>query len=108
MASLRKMIDGQIKDSSVKISQRNFKAQDQVVVRKPIGRGGPTTREVIVGTIAAMAEDGKSATVSFPRPGGRLLRSTIPIAQMEHVSATFKRSSVQFNPAFRGVFVGSV
>lgn len=104
MPSLRKIIDSQTK--AVRIEQP-FKPTDQVIMRKNLGRGGPVTREVMVGTIAAMSGDA-AAIVSFPRPGGRILRSTVPLSQLEHVSGTFKRNSVQFNPAFRGVYLGSV
>ena len=56
-----------------------------------------------VGTILAFADDGESAVVSLPGPGGTIMRETVGLGQLEPVTARFKRASVQFNSAFRQV-----
>src|ERR1700747_2256877 len=84
----------------VKPQKHDFKIKDQVVIYKPVGFSGKT-REVIVGQILASAGKGKFV-VSIPRPGGVSTRATVLANQMEPVTAAFRRSNVNFNPAFRG------
>lgn len=80
-----------------------LKVLQQVVVSRKSNRFGPTTKEIRVGTIQAFSPDGNSATVSMPMPGGRTHRVVIPVDQLQPVTERFKRASVQFNPAFRGI-----
>jgi urease alpha subunit len=81
-------------------SRHEFKVKDQVVIYKPVGFGGKT-REVIVGQILASAGEGKFV-VSIPRPGGVATRTTVSASQLQPVTAAFRRSHVNINPAFRG------
>ena|ERR1700722_5167598 len=80
--------------------KHEFKIKDQVVIRKPVGHSN-MTKEVIVGQILASAGKGKFL-VSIPRPGGVATRATVLASQLQPVTEAFKRTSVQFNPAFRG------
>jgi len=66
-----------------------------------VNRGPQTAKEVMAGTIVAMSEDGQKATVTLPRAGGRILRTTMPIDKLKPASAVFGRAKVQTNPAFR-------
>lgn len=105
MPSLRSMIDGigALALGTTKASEKEaYKVRDQVTIRRNVTRSKPYTQEVIVGTIAAFSEDKKSAVLTIPRPGGFLQRTTVPLDQLEPVSKSFKRSSVQWNPALRG------
>lgn len=77
--------------------------QQQVVVRRKCNRSGPTTNEVRIGTIMAFSPDGSKATVSIPGPGGRNQRAEVSVDQLTPVTESYKRSSVQFNPAFRQI-----
>ena len=86
-----------------------LKINQQVVVRRRVG-SFPTTNEIKVGTIQAFQDaagnrnpEGKFAAVSMPAPGGRVVRSVVPVASLEPVSDRFKRAVVQTNPAFRQV-----
>lgn len=79
-----------------------FQVQQQVVVRRSI-RSHARTAEVRVGTILAFADDGETAVVSIPGPGGKVIRETVGLGQLEPVTNRFRRASVQFNPAFRQV-----
>ncbi len=81
-------------------SKTELKTGDQVVVRRNMGFGRLSTKEVMAGTVLSFK--GKSAVVSIPRQGGRQLRTTVPINQLSPVSNVFKRNRVQINPAFRG------
>jgi|HubBroStandDraft_5_1064220.scaffolds.fasta_scaffold01764_5 hypothetical protein len=101
--NLRQIVDNitGLSNNSPKV-QTNFKLNDQVVVKKLVGSARIGMKEVMVGTIAAFAESGKSAVVSIPRPGGKQLRCTVPVGQLSAVTEVFKRSRVQINPALRG------
>ncbi len=101
--NLRQMIDTQsgLADDTPK-AKTEFKKGDQVVVRRSLGNGRLVSKELMVGTVTAFAEGNKSAVVSIPRPGGRQLRSTVPVAQLSPVSEVYRRNRVQVNPAFRG------
>jgi hypothetical protein len=77
-----------------------FKLRDQVVIHRPVGFSGKT-KEIILGEILASAGKGKFV-VSIPRPGGVSARATVNANQLQPVTAAFKRSHVNFNPAFRG------
>lgn len=108
MASLRKMLDsfGALKlGVSQQVNQgHEFKLNDQAVIRRTVTRGrSPHTSEVIVGQIAAFSDDHKTATLSIPRPGGITQRTEVPISELSPVSQEFRRSSVQFNPAYRQI-----
>jgi hypothetical protein len=80
---------------------RELRIKDQVVIRRPVGFSGKTS-EVIVGQILAFGDNGKTATVSIPRPGGVSTRAIVNTSQLSPVTETFRRSRVQWNPAFRG------
>lgn len=80
--------------------KHEFKVKDQVVIYKPVGFSGKT-REVIVGQILASVGKGKYV-VSIPRPGGASTRATVSANQLQPVTAAFRRSHVNINPAFRG------
>lgn len=83
-----------------KPAAHEFKVKDQVVIYKPVGFSGKT-KEVIVGEILASAGKGKFV-VSIPRPGGVSARATVSVNQLQPVTAAFRRSHVNINPAFRG------
>ena len=103
MTTLRKLVDGYVTATQVYKPKVEFKEGDQVVLKKRMGRSGPIVREVLVGKISAMNDKKTSATVTLPRPGGRILRTTVPVSQLRPVSEVYNRTAVQFNPAFRGL-----
>lgn len=77
-----------------------YQIGQQVVVRRRVANH-PRTSEIRVGTILAFGED--SVAVSVPGPGGVLQKEMVGMNSIEPVSDRFKRASVQFNPAFRGI-----
>lgn len=81
---------------------KTYKLQDQVIVRRRI-RTTPATNEIKVGSILAFADDGNSAIVSLPGPGGKIQRVTVPVESLQPASEHFKRSRVQVNPTFRQI-----
>lgn len=81
-------------------SDTNFKVQQDVIVRRPTNRSGPTTSEVMVGTILAMGD--ASATVVIKKGRGITEKREVPLNLLSPVSLAFKRSSIQFQPAYRG------
>jgi hypothetical protein len=101
--NLRQMVDTWtgLADDTPK-ANHEFKKGDQVVVKRTMGQTRLASKEVMTGDIIAFAEGGKSAVVSIPRQGGRQLRCTVPVVQLSPVSEVYRRSRVQFNPAFRG------
>jgi hypothetical protein len=105
MPNLRKIVDG-IGSLALGFTQQQaqpqYKVRDQAIIRRTVTRSKPHTQEVIVGTITAFADNGKSAVLTIPRPGGVITRTTVPLSQLEPVSKAFKRNSVQWNPALRG------
>lgn len=103
MPTLRSLIDSQIIVSNNKPKPAALKLNDQVVVQRTVNRGAQRTKEVMAGTIVAMSDDGKRATVTLPRAGGRILRTTMPIDKLKPASAIFGRARVQTNPAFRQI-----
>ena len=108
MSSLRKMIDTMI-PSSLSIKPKiAMKAGDQAVLKRSALQGHHQTKELMVGTLVSMSDDGQGAVISLPRPGGRIVRETVPLKQLTPVSDFYKRATVHANPAFRGVFRGSV
>ena len=80
---------------------RELQVKDQVVIRRPLGYSG-NTKEIVVGQLLAFGDGGKTATVSIPRAGGVITRATVRTSDLSPVTETFRRSSVQWNPAFRG------
>lgn len=79
---------------------RSIKVQDQALIRRNTSRTGPSTSEVTVCTVLAMNDE--TATVSIRKPMGMVERRTVPVSDLSPVTESFKRSSTQFNPAFRG------
>jgi hypothetical protein len=107
MPSLRKWIDSQITPSNRKAEPVPIKVNDQVVVKRSVNRtfSRQNMKEVMVGTVTAFAQNG-NAVVSLNRPGGRILRSEIPLKQLQPVADVYKRTAVQHNPAIRQIFTG--
>lgn len=77
-----------------------LKVRDDVVIRRPVGFSGKT-HEIIVGKILAFGSDKKTATVSIPGPGGVISRSNVSVSQLQPVTESFKRKSVQYNSQFK-------
>lgn len=77
-----------------------YKIGQQVVVSRGV-RNHSRTKEIRVGTILALGED--RAEVSIPGPGGTIKRESIDWNNIEPVTERFRRASVQWNPAFRGI-----
>ena len=103
MSNLRDIVDGVGSLEHNLVSERvdtSFKKNDDVVIRRQTNRSGPTTSEVIVGTILALGDN--SATVVIKKGGGRTEKKEISLNQLSPVTLAFKRSSIQFQPAFRG------
>lgn len=85
-----------------------FHVKDQVVVKERTARSGPVTREIKVGSVMAVSDDGKTMTVSLPQPGGMTVRKVVETKNCEPVTDVFRRNSVQVNPAFRQLYKGPV
>lgn len=103
MPSLRNWVDGQIVAGNRKPTPAPLKLNDQVIVQRTVNRGPQKTKELMAGTIVAMSEDGSSATVTLPRAGGRILRTTMPIDKLKPASSVYGRTVVHTNPAFRQI-----
>jgi len=101
--TLRSYVDSLKPPPNTQKTSDQLKTGDQVVLRKPTRRTGPTTSEILVGEIVALADNGK-ATVSMPRPGGGILRTELPVKSLIPVSTFYKKASVPVNPGFRKVF----
>jgi hypothetical protein len=103
MSNLRTIVDGlcslQMNASSV-VQEVQFKPQDDFILRRKINRSGPTTHEVLVGKILAM-NDNDTADVSIQKAGGVTHRATVNVKDLQPVTESFKRSSIQFNPGYR-------
>jgi hypothetical protein len=108
MSSLRKMIDTMIPSSLGIKPKVPFKSGDQAVLKRSALQGHHQTKELMVGTLVSMSEDGQGAVISLPRPGGRIVRETVPLKQLTPVSDFYKRAAVHANPAFRTVYKGGV
>lgn len=78
-----------------------LKVRDEVIVRRSTNRSGPQTSEVRVGQILALGET--TAKVSMKKAGGFSETKEVALNQLSPVTLAFKRSSVQFQPAFRGM-----
>jgi len=104
MATLRQMVDGiGSLELNVQVDRprHSFKAQQDVLIRRRVNpHGRNATTEVIVGRILAMGKD--MATVSVAKPGGITQHMTVNLRDISPVTETFRRSSVQYSPAFRG------
>lgn len=108
MANLRKLIDAMIPSSLNVKPKVELKAGDQAVLKRGALQGHHQTKELMVGTLVSISNDGQGAVVSLPRPGGRMMRTTVPLKQLTPVSDFYKRAAVHANPAFRTVYKGSV
>jgi hypothetical protein len=103
MGNLRDYIDGV---SSLEHNltpdrvDNSFKVQQDVVVRRQTNRSGPSNTEIMVGTILALGDT--SAKVAIKKGGGRTETKDILLKDLSPVSLAFKRSSIQFQPAYRG------
>lgn len=103
MPTIRSLIDGAISTVVKKTEPVPLKANDQVVVARNVNRGSQRTKELMAGTIVALSEDGQQATVTLPRSGGRILRTTLPIDRLKPASEVFGRARVHTNPALRQI-----
>ena len=108
MSSLRRMIDAMIPSSMSVKPKQELKAGDQAVIKRSALQGHHQTKEMMVGTLVSLSEDGQGAVMSLPRPGGRMMRTTVPLKNLTPVSDYYKRAAVHANPAFRSVYKGSV
>ena len=100
--NLRRMMDGAGRASLGLFdfnSEHQFKPQQDVVIRRRTSRSGPATNEVIVGKILAVGDT--TATVSVAKQGGITERRTVNLSDLSPVTASFKRSSIQFSPQYR-------
>lgn len=122
MASLRQMLSEGMSlhaggASSVEVGQGvetvkasadgSFHIKQKVIIRQRTGVGGPSTYQVRVGEIVAMGKDGGTAKVSLPKPGGKTLVE-VSVSDLSPVTEGFRRSSVQFHPAFGRGYRGGV
>lgn len=103
MGNLREMVDGfcslQINASAV-ANEVVFKPQDEFVLRRKVNRTGPLTSEVLVGRILAMHDNG-TADASIMKAGGVSIRTVVNLKDIQPVTDKFRRSSIQFSPAYR-------
>ncbi len=104
MATLRQMVDGVGSlELNVKTEAptRSFKAQQEVIVRRRVNPYAKnTTTQVIVGRILSAGKH--VSKVSIAQPGGITEHLTVPNKDISPVTESFRRSSVQYSPAFRG------
>lgn len=103
MTTLRKMVDSQIMAGNESKPVAPLKAGDQVLIRRKSGVQNKSVNEIMAGTLVSL--NGEQATVTMPRPGGRILRATVPLDSLTPASSMFKRSRIQMNPAFRNISV---
>lgn len=108
MANLRKLVDALLPSVSQVKPKTELKPGDQAVVKQSSLLGHAQTKELVVGTVVSLPEDGQGAIVSMPRPGGRMERRMVPLNQLSPVSDFYKRAAVHSNPAMRGIFKNSV
>lgn len=99
MSNLRTMIDSSLVFNNKAPASSAIKANDDVVIRRKISRTGPATSEVIVGRVLAMNDD-KTAKVSV-QTMGITKQLIVPTNQLQKVTESFRRQSMQLNPAFR-------
>ena len=102
MTTLRNFIDGDgslmLNIDPVKTKSAGLGVNDEVIIRRKMNRSGPATNQVLVGKILAMA--GTKATVSVPEAGSHK-RIEVDVSELSPVTASFRRSSMQLNRAFR-------
>ena len=101
MSTLRQMIDGQgsLQLGLTPINHKShYRVHDDVLIRRKVNRSGPRTDEVIVGRILAMSKS--TADVSIQKNGVNQ-RLTVNLNEVEPVTQSFKRQSMQFNPQIR-------
>lgn len=96
--NLRKMIDSTVTLYKPTVEVQ-LKPNDDVVLRRQVNRSGPATNEVIVGRLLAMNSDGTSK-VSIQAMGVTKY-VTVQTDSLSKVTDTFRRQSMQLNPAFR-------
>jgi hypothetical protein len=79
--------------------EHEFRVQEQVRFRRPIlhGRGSQLIK---IGTILAFADNGTKAVISCPAD---MTRVTVPLDQLEPISAAYGRARVQVNPVHRTI-----
>ena len=87
-------------NADAEVPETSFKAQDEVIIRRRTSRTGPTTNEVLVGRVLAMYENG-TAKVSVQKPGGVSQHVVLSVRELSPVTDSFRRQSLQFNPAMR-------
>lgn len=108
MANLRRLIDAMIPSSTMMKPKVELRAGDQAVLKRSALQGHHQTKELMVGTLVSLSDDGQGAVISLPRPGGRMMRTTVPLKQLTPVTDFYKRAAVHANPAFRSLYKGSV
>jgi len=107
MTTLRGWVDGQITVNGVEKEPIALKVKDQVILKRRRGLTSKATQEIMCGTIVRLTEGGM-AEVTMPRPGGRILRTTVPVNTLAPASSVYKRTQVNVNPAFRQVYTNKV
>ncbi len=107
MTTLRSWVDGQISVNAVAKETPALKVKDQVILKRKSGLTSKATQEIMCGTIVRLTEGGM-AEVTMPRPGGRILRSIVPVNRLTPASSVYKRTQVNVNPAFRQVYTNKV
>lgn len=103
MGNIRDLIDGVSSleyNLTPDIADVSFKVQQDVVIRRQTNRSGPSNTEIMVGTILALGDT--SAKVSIKKGGSRTETRDVLLKDLSPVSLAFKRSSIQFQPAYRG------
>ena len=96
--NLTQIIDGSGFQSRI-VKNKNWKPQDDVVVKRRTNRAGPHTSEVLVGKILAVGDT--TATVSIQKPGGVNERRTVNLKDLTPVTDSIRRRSIQFNSQYR-------
>lgn len=103
MRNLRSMIDG-VGSLTLGVTpakpSKKFSIRQDVIIRRATNRSGPTTNEVMVGTILAM--NGDTAKVSIMRAGGVTEQKDVKIKDLLPVTQGFKNQTIQLSPNHRG------
>jgi len=107
MTTLRSWVDGQITVNGVAKEEAPLKVKDQVILKRKSGLTNKATQEIMCGTIVRLTEGGM-AEVTMPRPGGKMLRTVVPVDRLTPASSVYKRTQVNVNPAFRQVYSNKV